>query len=78
MASTVRKTVEFDRDNLEWFEQHYPGTSFWWLQNELLAAFRNAHVHTPQHYAILGAQAVRELIESQIQKEKEESKNGNS
>lgn len=36
----TRKLVEFDTDDLDWFESTHPGSSLWWLMNSLLKSYR--------------------------------------
>lgn len=59
----VRRNVELDKDNVEWYEANYGG-SLWWLLNNLLSAFRNAHEVTPQQLiAKAGIKTREEILE---------------
>ena len=38
----IKKFVELDRANLEWFEATHPTSSLWWLLNSLLQSYRDS------------------------------------
>lgn len=62
----VRKTVELNEDNVEWFYKTYEGIggkpSLSWVLDLMLEKFKEAHVHTPAEYAILGAAELKRQL----------------
>lgn len=66
----IRKTVELDSDNVEWFQDTYAGVggqaSLSWLMDLMLAKFREAHDKTPAQLAEIGAQELKRLLEEKV------------
>lgn len=64
---TIRKTVELEKDNVEWFTETYSGVtnnaSLSWVLNLMLAKFREAHEKTPDDYARIGAAELKKMLE---------------
>lgn len=52
-----------NKDDVEWFRDHYPNNSFSWLFTLLLEKFREVSTLTPADYAKLGAEEVRKGME---------------
>jgi len=64
MVKTIRKKVELDEGNAQWFEETYPGGSYSWLFNLFLDKFRALHTdNTPAVVISQAAKEVQELIE---------------
>lgn len=66
MAHQIRKTVQLNKDNVEWLLKTYPsktGESLSWACDMLLTEFRKAHEKTPQDYAMAGARSLHETLE---------------
>ncbi len=61
----VRKTIDLDADNVEWFRTHYKGTSLTWLLNELMGAFRLVNDRKPQEYIDLAAKHLQAELEKE-------------
>ncbi len=61
--NTVRKFIELDREDAEWFNSTYPNGQFSWILTMLLKKFREAHATTPEQYATAGAKELKKLLE---------------
>lgn len=68
--STLRKMVELDRENVLWFNAHYPHGNFSWVLNMLLEQFKLAHKETPRDYAALGAAELKRLVDGEVKEVK--------
>jgi hypothetical protein len=64
-TNTLRRYVDIDKDDVEWFNQTYPKGSFNWLFNMLLKEFRRAHTITPQDYALIGAREIMKQVKEE-------------
>jgi hypothetical protein len=62
--NTTKKCVDLVTVDVEWFENTYPRGSFSWILSMLLSEFRIAMEKSPQDYAKIGAQAMREMLEN--------------
>lgn len=64
----MRKTVELAEDNVNWFYDTYGeisnNASLSWVLDLMLEQFRKAHDKTPQEYAVIGAAALKEMLQS--------------
>lgn len=59
----IRKTIEFRKENYDWLEQNFRGST-WWIINELLAAFKQVTAENlPVHYARIGAKELAEKLD---------------
>jgi len=58
----IRKQIELDEENVDWFFATYGNASLSWVLNLLLLKFREAHTHTPTDYAKIGAEALKEEL----------------
>ena len=63
----IRKTVELDEDNVNWFNETYGGAvtnkaSLSWVLDLLLKKFREAHQVTPEQLAAIGAEELKKLL----------------
>ncbi|HEX9430869.1 MAG TPA: hypothetical protein VF944_10875 [Candidatus Bathyarchaeia archaeon] len=67
MPSLVRKHVDLSEDNVTWFYDTYGNSnnrpSLSWLLDLLLQKFRDAHEMTPEELAIMGAEAMRKMMQ---------------
>lgn len=65
--STVRKTVELDEDNVDWFYKSYGEVggkpSLSWVLDLMLAEFRKAHERSPAELAAIGAAELKRILE---------------
>ncbi len=64
MAELVRKTLEINKELVDWVESTYPGTSFTFLINRSLEMLKRAHDENPIDYAAIGAKYMLEEIQS--------------
>jgi hypothetical protein len=60
------KKVELSKDNVEWFETHYPKASFSWVLDLLMTAFREAQTLTPTDYAAIAAAQINRDIKEEL------------
>lgn len=60
------KKVELSRENVEWFELHYPKASFSWVLDLLLTNFREAQTMTPVDYAQIAANKLSREIKEEL------------
>ena len=63
MAELVKKTTDYNKELINWFEVTYPGTSFTWVANKLLESFKLAHEENPIDYFAIGAQYLKKEID---------------
>lgn len=59
---TVRKTVELNSIDVEWFTHQYGGAGLSWVLGALLEEFRKAHVLDPKDYASIAAKSLMKGI----------------
>lgn len=63
----TRKMVSLSTDNIDWFERTYgKEASLSWALDLMFQKFRDAHTHTPEEYAKIGAQMAVADIESEL------------
>lgn len=64
--ATIRKSVELDENNVQWFHDTYSGitnkASLSWLLDLMLQKFRDAHEKTPEQLAEIGAAELKKLL----------------
>lgn len=71
----VRKTVEYDEDNFNWLDEHYPG-QHWWIINMLLAEFKQSvGDNGTEYYAKLGAKELANKLEFSVESVNDEESN---
>lgn len=67
--ATIRKTVELDEDNVNWYYDTYAGitnnASLSWVLDLMLAKFREAHDKTPEQLAEIGASELKKLLQGE-------------
>lgn len=63
MAELVKKTIDFNKELVLWFETTYPGTSFTWVANKLLESFKLVHEENPVDYFALGAKYLKQEVD---------------
>ena len=56
----VRRYVELDKEDVRWFEEHYPRGAITGILQILLSKFREVSAHTPAYYAEIAAKALAE------------------
>lgn len=57
---TIRRYIDIDKEDAEWFDSQYPRGSMVGIVTLLLRKFREAHDRTPQDYARIAAEALAE------------------
>lgn len=60
--NVIRKQIEFDRVNINWFEEHYPHASLATTINLLMERFRHAHEKTPVEVMDMIANELKEEL----------------
>jgi len=70
-AKRTRRLVEFDQDDLDWLDEHYPRGSTSWIMTNLLHSFRSAHTTDPLSLMKISAEEVRRSIEKVKEEESE-------
>lgn len=64
----VRKTVELNEENVDWFYHTYEAIggkpSLSWVLDLMLEEFRKQHTHTPADLAKLGAAELKRMLEA--------------
>jgi len=60
----VRKFIELNKDDLEWYEKTYPNGSLTWILSMLFHEFRTATEHTPNEYAKIATESLQEQLAS--------------
>jgi hypothetical protein len=60
----VRKGIELNKDDVEWFNEQYPKGSLSAVLSMLFSKFRDANTHTPSDYAKIAATALTEELNS--------------
>jgi hypothetical protein len=60
MRDVIKKKIELDRPNVDWFEQAYPGGSLTGLINGLLEKFRHLHDAESKDFVAIAAKQVKE------------------
>lgn len=63
---TVRRMVGLNSDDVEWYERTYGEDRLSWVLAMLLQKFREAHQHTPEFYAQIGAEELKHDIEDNL------------
>jgi hypothetical protein len=63
MAKRTRRNVEFDEDDLDWYQSTYPDMPLSVPIGMLLKHFRQAHILTPDDYAKIGAAHLHKLLD---------------
>lgn len=63
MAETVKKTLDINKELLDWLDSNYPGTSFTWIINNCLESLKKAHEENPVDYFAIGAKYLKEKIQ---------------
>jgi len=58
----IRKKIELNKDDVDWFEEQYPKASLGGILSMLLTKFREHNTHTPNDYAAMAAQALSEEV----------------
>jgi hypothetical protein len=61
--SQVRRNVELDADDVDWFQRTYPDTPLSVPLSALLKHFRKAHILTLDDYAKIGAAHLQKLMD---------------
>lgn len=62
-----RKMVSLSKDNIDWFERTYgKAASLSWALDLCFQKFRDAHTHTPEEYAKIGAEMAVADIEGEV------------
>lgn len=61
-TGVVRKFIDINEDDLEWFERTYPNGSLTWILSMLLHEFRTATEHTPNDYAKIATESLQQHI----------------
>lgn len=61
-VNTVRRNIDLDKDDVDWYAQIYPEGSYNWVFNLLFKEFRKAHSITPADYAAIGARELQKKI----------------
>ena len=59
----IRKGIELNKDDVDWFNQQYPKGSLSGVLSMLLEKFREANTHTPSDYASIAAKALSEELQ---------------
>lgn len=60
----IRKYIELNQDDVDWFEQQYPKGSLSAVVQMMLTKFREANTLTPADYAKIAADALTEELKS--------------
>jgi len=60
--NVVRRRIEFNQTDVEWFERTYPDGSLSAVVSMLLEKFREVNEFTPVHYANMAAKALTEEL----------------
>jgi hypothetical protein len=60
----IRKRIELNQDDVDWFDETYPEGSLSGIISMLFSKFRDANTMTPTDYAKIAAAALREELES--------------
>jgi hypothetical protein len=63
MASSIRKGIKLNKENVDWFKTKYPGASLSWILDLLLTKFREVNDLGPGDYAELGALEIKRMLE---------------
>lgn len=61
--NTTKKCVDLGTEDIKWFEETYPQGSLSWILSMLLSEFRTATTQSPQDYAKIGAQALKDMLQ---------------
>lgn len=62
--NVVRKNVELSEENVNWYQQTFPGGSLSGILDQLLQFFREHTEHTPEEYARVAAQHLADGLKS--------------
>lgn len=62
--NVIRKRVELNQDDVEWFETQYPEGSLGGIITMLFSKFREVNTLSPQDYAKIAAEALTEQMKS--------------
>jgi hypothetical protein len=60
----IRKGIELNKDDVDWFNEQYPKGSLSAVLSMLLTKFREVNTHTPSDYARIAAEALTEDLNS--------------
>lgn len=60
---TVRKMVELNSEDVNWFEVAYSGAHISWVLSMLLQEFRKSHSLNPSDYAAIAASSLQGQIQ---------------
>lgn len=60
----TQKRIEFNQEDLDWFEVQYPKGSLSAVVSMLFTKFREANTFTPADYAKIAAEALSEELKS--------------
>lgn len=58
----IRKGIELDKDDLEWFYSQYPEGSLTGIISMLFSKFREANTYTPSDYADMAVETLNEQL----------------
>lgn len=62
--ATTRVNISLDSDNVEWFNETYKGASLSWWINLLLQKSKEVMTTTPEDFARIAAEALKEELHS--------------
>lgn len=60
----IRKGIELNKDDVDWFEEQYPKGSLSATISMLFEKFRQSNTHTPSDYADMAVRALNEELQS--------------
>lgn len=60
--SKIRRFIDFDKDDIDWYESAYKSGTLNWLMSMLLKKFREAHKTTPDELAKMGAEELKRQL----------------
>lgn len=63
VTPTIRKVVELNTEDTNWFQEAYEGAHLSWVLTMLLKEFRKSHALAPADYAAIAAKSLYGQIE---------------
>lgn len=69
-ANTVRRNIDIDKEDADWYASVYPEGTYNWVINLLFKEFRKAHSITPADYAAIGAKELKKQLEERKEDER--------